>query len=66
MSEKITKDGERLGAELYGLWASPQARVGPIEAKVIENDAPFISHLVPNVTEILPGGYDSSGQTHYR
>ena len=45
-SEQIAEYREGFGSELYCLRASPQALVGPIQAKGIEDYAFFVPHCI--------------------
>ena len=59
MFEKIVEYRESFGSELYCLRAAPQALVGQIQPKRVEDDAILVVHCTPpKVTESLPQTYD--------
>ena len=55
MPEEIVDHRKRFGPELYGSCASPQALIGEVQAKGIEEDALFVSH---SNHRSLPKRYD--------
>jgi hypothetical protein len=57
--KQVIQNREGFGSEFYGLWTIPDAFIGQVQPKRIENDAFLVRHSAPKVTEILLQDYDA-------